>query len=172
MSGVALASFTAVRPDIVLSLTRKALGRSVSAVADSAGYEPPLHHMMCIAAVKEPDLKKSAASVKPYLNLFHAGFLIAADERDFAEILEIAGLPCVLVDTQARDIKLAFITGSVSQWKDALLRGCITTVGSEPRRVYNLIYKEFGKLGLGPAMELFASQERPDKTFLLECKKP
>lgn len=167
----ALAMFSQLNTDMLLPLMRQALGRSISAAADKASFDPPLHHMVCIACMKEPDVKLTAAAVKPYLNLFHAGFIVAADERDFAEVLEVAGLPSVMVDTLQRDTRCAFITGTVAQWRDALLRGGVSTVGSSTRHIYNDIYREFSRLGLAPAMELTVTQERPDRTFLIEHKK-
>jgi hypothetical protein len=167
----ALAMFSQLNTDMLLPLMRQALGRSISSAADKANFDPPLHHMACIASLKEPDLKPTAASIKPYLNLFHAGFVVAADERDFSEILEVAGMPSVLVDTLQRDTKCAFITGTVAQWRDALLRGGVSTVSSSTRHIYNDIYREFSRLGLATAMELTVSQERPDRTFLIEYKR-
>lgn len=171
-SAVALASFTSVDKNNLLTLMRQALGRSITGPADKAGCEPPLQHMMFIAAIKEPELKPQATSVKPYLTLFHAGFIIAADEYDFTEILEIAGLPAVVVDTITRGIKIAYVVGSVSQWRDAMLRGGVSTVGTEARKVYNLVYKEFNKLGIAPALDLKAGSELNDKTFTIEVKRP
>lgn len=157
--------------DKMLPLMRQALGRSVSAIADKAGFNPPLHDMLCVANIKETNLKPHAMSVKPYLNLFHAGFVIATDERDFAEVLEVAGMPAIMVETLQRDIRLAFITGSLSQWKDAIVRGCISSVGKETRHIYNQVYLAFSKLGLSAAFELTLSPERPDKTYLIEYKR-
>lgn len=170
-SAVALASFTHLDKNNVLTLMRTALGRSVSGPADKLGCNPPLQHMLYIAAMKEPDLKPQAASIKPYLNLFHAGFIVAADEFDFAEILEIAGLPVVMSDTVNRGIKLAYIVGSVAQWRDALLRGGVSTTGSEARKVYNMIYTEFNKIGIAPALDLKAGVTLADSTFTIDVKR-
>lgn len=167
----ALAMFSQLNTNMLLPLMRQALGRSISAAADKANFEPPLHHMFCVATMKEPDVKLTAAAVKPYLNLFHAGFIIAADERDFAEILEVASMPALLVDTLQRGTKCAYVAGTVAQWRDALLRGGVSTVSSETRHIYNDIYREFSRLGLSAAMELAAVNERPDRTFLIEHKK-
>lgn len=166
-SGVALISFTSVSLDALLPLARHAFGRSISTAADAAGISPPLHHMLCIAAMKEPNVKANAASVKPYLNLFQAGFLIGVDERDCAEVLEIASMPSLLMDCVNRDVRCLFISGTLSQWRDALIRGCVATASKEARYTYNLVYKEFSKIGLAQSFEVKASPERPDHTFLL-----
>jgi len=88
MSGVALVQFSSLDTRKFLPLGRQSLDRNLADAADSAGHEPPLHHMLCIAAMKNPNAK-SANDIKPILGLFHAGFIIAADERDWAEILEV-----------------------------------------------------------------------------------
>ena len=169
MSGVALVQFSTLNLQKLLPLCRQMLERSISEPADSIGADPPLNHMLCVAAINEPDLKPSAASCVPYMNLFHAGFIIAADERDMAEILAVCGLPCVMVETVERGICTAFIAGTLSQWKTATLRGCVKSVSRETRHTYNLIYSEFNKIGLAPLFEA-RKVERPDHTFLLEYK--
>jgi hypothetical protein len=170
MSGVALVQISTLDLSKLLPLGRQALGRSLSEPADSVNSNPPLHHMLCIAALKEPRLRPSPGACVPYLNLFHAGFLIAADERDFAEILEIAGMPCVLTETETRGISTAFVAGTLAQWKTAIIRGCVKTATREARHTYNLIYNEFNKLGLAPIFETRKTPMTGDTTFLLEYK--
>jgi hypothetical protein len=167
MSGVALVQFSTVDLQKLLPLTRQGLDRSISEPADSINSNPPLHHMLCIATIKEPNIRPSAAAAIPYVNLFHAGFLVAAHERDMPEIMEIAGMPCVLTESVERGISVAFIAGTLEKWKTAVLRGCVQSATREARHTYNLIYGEFNKLGLGPIFEA-RKVERPDHTFLLE----
>ena len=167
MSGVAMVQFSTLDLKKLLPLGRAAFGRSLSEPADSINSNPPLHHMLCVASMKEPDLRPSAQACIPYANLFHAGFVIAVDERDSAEVLEIASMPCLMSETLQRGTMAIFLSGSLSQWKDAVLRGCVKTTTREARHIYNLIYAEFNKLGLGP---LFSARkkEQNDNTFLLE----
>jgi hypothetical protein len=171
MSGVRLTQFSTVDLGILLPLGRQGLDRSLSEAADAAGLDPPLHHMLCVAAMKEKDLRANADSVKPYLNLFHAGFIVVSDERDFAEIFELAGMPSLLTETTERGICMAFMAGNLSQWRDAILRGCQKDVGRDARRIYNLIYGEFKKLGLTSIFEADQKQARDGQTFYLEHKK-
>ena len=168
MSGVALVQFTSLDLHKFLPLARQAFDRSLSEPADSIDSNPPLHSMLCIAAMNEPNLKPSAQSCVPYINLFHAGFVIATHERDMAEILSISGMPNVMVesDTQ-RGVSVAFIAGTLAQWKSACLRGCVKDATREARHTFNLVYAEFNKLGLAPLFEA-RKVERNDHTFLLE----
>lgn len=167
MSGVALVQFSALNLNKLLPLARQALDRSVSSAADSIDSNPPLHHMLCVASIKEPDIRPSAKSVIPYLNLFHAGFLIASHERDIAEILEITGMPAIMVESVERSISVVFIAGTLQEWKTAILRGCVPTATREARHTFNSLYGEFNKLGLGAMFEA-RKVERNDNTFLLE----
>lgn len=169
MAGVALVMMSKLDTDTLLPLMRQALGRNIAAGPDASGVSPPLHHLMCLASIKDP--AKSAAATKAYLNLFHAGFVIAADERDFAEVLEVAGLPSILVDSQQRGIKVAFIAGTLARWREAILRGSVPAVSTDVRAIYNQVYLALSKLGMSPALELTLSAERPDKTFLIEHKR-
>ncbi|MHC4700085.1 MAG: hypothetical protein ACYTFQ_05875, partial [Planctomycetota bacterium] len=153
----------------LLPLGRQTLDRNLADSADTMGYEPPLHHMMCIASLKNPNAK-SASDLQPYLNLFHAGFLIAADERDFAEIFELAGMPCVMVETVERGMCVAFIAGSLAQWRDAVVRGCQREISREARHTFNLIFTEFKNIGLAGAFSVVSKPNQRDQTFLLEYK--
>jgi len=167
MSGAVLVSFTKLDTPKLLTLGRKMFERSLSEAADRVDSNPPLHDMLCIASMNEPDLKPSASACVPYTNLFHAGFIIVADERDMAEILSICGLPCVMVETVERGVCTVFVAGLISQWKNAILRGCVKSVSRETRHTFNMLYGEFNKLGLTPLFEA-KKVERQDHTFLLE----
>lgn len=169
MSGVALVQFSSVDLKTLLPLGRQAFDRNLADKADSAGHEPPLHHMLCIAAMKTPT-SKTSEEIAPYVNLFHAGFLIAAEERDCAEILEFAGMPSILVETIERGIFAMFISGSLTQWRDAVLRGCQSTARRETRHVYNQIYTKFKDMGLAGIFSVKSKPHPRDTTFLLEYK--
>lgn len=169
MSGVALVQFSSLELKQVITLGRQGLDRNLCAAADAAGHDPPLQHMLCVAAIKNPDASK-ATDVIPYMNLFHAGFMVAADERDWAEILELAAMPCVMTESVERGINVGFISGTLTQWQAAILRGCQKEVGREARYTYNLIYGKFRDIGLAPAFQFKSKPNNRDHTFLLEYK--
>jgi len=124
MSGVALVQFSSLDLHKLLPITRQGLERSISEPADSIDSNPPLHHMLCVGAIKDPHIKASASATLPYIDLFHAGFIIGALEYNMAEVLEIAGMPTIMVDSVERGISVAFVAGTLIQWKQAILRGC------------------------------------------------
>lgn len=168
MAGVALVQFSNVDLRKLLTLGRQTLDRNLADKADAAGHEPPLHHMLCIAAIKSPDAK-TAEDLRPYVNLFHAGFVIVSDERDMAEILELAGMPSVMTETTHRGFCQAFISGTLTQWRDAVLRGCQREVSHGTREIYNKIFTEFKTVGLTGLFSVKTSHHK-DNTFLLEYK--
>jgi hypothetical protein len=102
--------------------------------------------------------------------MFHAGFLVAAEERDCAEILELAGMPSIRVETVERDIYAMFISGNLTQWRDAVLRGCQSNARRETRHVYNQIYTKFNDMGLAGIFSVKSKPHPRDHTFLLEYK--
>lgn len=169
MSGAVLVQFSNLDLQKYLRAGRQSLDRNLADGADAAEHEPPLHHMVCVAAIKNPDAK-SANDIKPYMGMFHAGFLIAADERDWAEILELAGMPCIMVESVERGLNVGFIAGTLSQWRDAILRGCQKEVSREARHTYNLIFTEFKNIGLSSAFDFKSKPHSRDHTFLLEYK--
>lgn len=169
MSGVLLVQFSNLDVTKFLRAGRQGLDRNLAESADAAGHNPPLHHMLCVAALKNPDAK-SANDIKPYMGMFHAGFIIAADERDWAEILEIAGMPSIMVESVERGLNAGFIAGTLLQWQAAILRGCQKEVSREARHTYNLIYTEFKNLGLASAFSFKSKPNNRDQTFLLEYK--
>jgi hypothetical protein len=166
MNAATMVQFSGVDLKKLLPLGRTALNRNLAAAADQAGHEPPLHHMLCISSIKTP-AANTVNCIKPYLNMFHAGFMVAADERDFAEIMELCGMPCVMVESVQRGVNLAFIAGNLSQWRDAIFRGCQNEVSCEVREIFNKIYVGFRDVGLSAAFE-FKSEVYEDATFTLK----
>jgi hypothetical protein len=170
MSAVALVQFSEVNLHKLIPLCRQALDRGIADVADAAGCEPPLNHMLCIAAMKTHDIKANAEAVRPYMNMFHAGFIIAVDERYCAEILELASMPSIMTPSVERGLSVMFIAGNLSQWRDAILKGCQKEVSREARETFNKIYTEFKNIGLAGAFSFKSKDHTRDQTFLLEYK--
>jgi len=169
MSGVRLVGFTALDLNAFLPLTQIALKRNVAASADQGNHDPPLHHLLCLAAIKNQNVKPTAESVKSYTPMFNACVMVACDVRDTAGVLECASMPSIVEQTVDRDIDLVFLSGSLSQWRDALLRGCAAEISQPIRHIYNLIYNEFNTIRLAPMFDMKTTPQQ-DSTFLLEHK--
>jgi len=158
-----------------LPLSRELLGYSPAKVAD--GITIPLqelaHQLVCVATFKDEQAKPSVKMATLHFDLFHAGFLIAADERDMVEILEITGMPFTLTLTLARGIDAAIISGSLTQWRAAVRVACDpeTSLSVGARHAFNSIYKILCKHGLKDLFDDLQVTEQQDHTFLLENRR-
>jgi len=107
-----------------LAVTHEALGYSPAAKSDAS------HRKMCdaekfISCLESLSDKNAAHSLPPAL-LTHVSFsvLIAADDRDILSILEAAvGMPFVHTETTSRGIDLLVVTGTLAQWRVAVISG-------------------------------------------------
>jgi len=104
--------------------------------------------------------------------LAHVSFsvLVAADERDMLEILQLANIPFVTAETLARGVLAAVITGTLGQWRDAVKSGSSPTAEPAVRYCFNKIYGLFNAAGLNVWGD-FRPREAPDQTFYLEDKR-
>lgn len=171
--GVALILLTKLDSDTFLPLSREVLGYSPASAADSLGIplkELP-HSVACIASFKDKDTHPHLGPVSPHFNLFHAGFLIAADERDMTEILELTGMSYTRTETLSRGIEAAVISGSLIQWRDAVKLSC-SLAGPRPsrgvRHAFNSVYNILINNGMQSLFAGFQITNLPDKTFLLK----
>ena len=163
---VVLVQFSALDLGKFLPIGQEALGRRLSAAADASGKTPPLHHILCVAALKNEKARISPEECTPYLNMFHAGFLIGVDERDCAEILEVTGMPAIMVESVQRGLNVVFIAGTLVQWRQALIRGCDPSTSSEVRHIFNQIFSKFSTIGLEPVLGV-EKKPNSDQTFSL-----
>jgi hypothetical protein len=143
------------------------LGYSPSAKADASRRE--LHDaekfMSCLAAMKD---ENAPAGLSPHL-LTHVSFsvLVLADERDMQDILEYcSGMPFVITDTIARNVQAAVVTGTLAQWRDAVISGCQPAVEPTVRALFNQILSLFETVNLSVWKDCERKQDGP--TFLLE----
>jgi len=166
MAGVVLVQFSDLDLKSFLPACRQATGRKMSASADAKGHTPPLHHMICVAAMKNEDA--GPRDCIQYKQFFQAGFLVVADSRDMPEILEVASMPSVLVDTIDRDLSMAFVTGTLSQWRDALVRGCSKSTSRTTRKIFTAVYSKFKSIGVASIFDLKSTTHSVDNTLLLE----
>jgi hypothetical protein len=90
-----------------IGLGHKVLGRSPSATSDACRRElsDAERFLSCLAAMRD---ERAPVGLSPHL-LKHVSFsaFIGADERDMLEILQLAGMPFVVVDTIVRGVQAA-----------------------------------------------------------------
>jgi hypothetical protein len=115
--------------------------------------------------------QKAPAALVPNL-LSHVSFsaLVIADERDLLDILErCAAMPFVAAETTVRGVTAAVITGTLSQWRDAVAAGSVREAEPPVRAGFNKVYGLFCREGLN-VWGAYRTREAPDHTLLLEYK--
>jgi len=150
-----------------VGLSHKVLGRSPAASSDACRRElsDAERFLSCLAAMRD---EHAPAGLSPHL-LAHVSFsaFIGANERDMLDILQLcAGMPFVVVETVLRGVQAAVVTGTLSQWRDAVVSGCGKGVESSVRHCFNKLYGLFTAAGLNVWSD-FQTRQAPDQTFLL-----
>lgn len=173
--GVALILASKLDLSQFLPLSRDMLGYSPAKNADGAPIplQELAHQLACIAAFKDEQAASTVKAAILQLDMLYAGFLIAADERDMVEILEIAAMPFTRTPTLARGIDAVIISGSLVQWRTAVKAACNsrTHLSRDARHTFNSIYKILCKQGLKDMFDDLQVTEQQDRTFLLEDRR-
>lgn len=164
---VVLISVPAIDFRTFIGLSHKATGRNVASRVDASRRElsDAEKFLSCLAALRDDH---APVGLAPCL-LAHVSFsaLIGADDRDLLAILQCcAGLPFVAVETTVRDVQVAVVTGTLAQWRDAVVSGCGRGVESPVRHCFNQLYGLFVAAGLNVWGD-FQTRQAPDRTFLL-----
>jgi hypothetical protein len=150
-----------------IGLSHQALGRSPAAPSDACrrGLSDAERFLSCLAAMRD---ERAPVGLSPHL-LRHVSFsaFIAADERDMLEILQLcAAMPFVAVETIVRGVQAAVVTGTLSQWRDAVVSGCSKGVPTPVRYCFNKLHGLFTAAGLNVWGD-YTPRGTPDQTFLL-----
>lgn len=145
--GVALVLLSKLDLNTFLPLARRLLDYSVSKSADSFTFPDLAHQLVCIESFKNKQAPPKVTT--KYLELFSAGFLIAADEYDMLDILEATrGMPFIVTDTIERGIQVAIIHGSLAQWRRSIKLACEVQTTHAVKYVYNDVYRILCEHGL------------------------
>ena len=128
----------------LIGLSYQALGYSPSATADASPF--PLsdteRYLACLGAMKDKD---APVTLPPHL-LAHVSFsvLVAAQKEDIYDLLEIcSGMPFMQTDTLARNVQFAVVTGTLAQWREAVIAGCQPEVLESVRMLCTTILHRF-----------------------------
>ena len=149
-----------------IGLSHKVLGRSPAAQSDACRRElsDAERFLSCLAAMRD---ERAPVGLSPHL-LKHVSFsaFIGADERDMLEILQLAAMPFVVAETIVRGVQAAVVTGTLAQWRDAVVSGCSKGVPSPVRRCFNKLHGLFVAAGLNVWQD-YTPHGTADQTFLL-----
>jgi hypothetical protein len=125
--------------------------------------------LSCLAALKDPN---ALVGLAPNL-LTHVSFsvLLATSEHDLLDVLEYcAGMPFVSADTVVRGVQAAVVTGTLAEWRDAVISGCQASVECSVRALFNKILSIFEAANLNVWTDC-ARRQSKDNTLLLEDKR-
>ncbi len=150
-----------------LSVSREIFGYSISSASDAShkNLSDSERFLSCLAAMKD---KNAPVSLSPHL-LAHVSFsvLVATSERDLVDVLEYcSSMPFIVADTSIRGIQAAVITGTLSQWRTAVLSGCCKNVEPSVRFLFNKILSLFEAANLNVWGDCIHKQD--GNTLLLE----
>ena len=126
--------------------------------------------LSCLAAMKD---RNASVSLPPHL-LTHVSFsvLLASNERDILDVMEYcSSMPFTSAETIARGIDAAVVTGTLAQWKNAVVAGCSPDVEPSVRFLFNKILSIFEAANLSVWGDCTRKTNRDDNTLLLEDKR-
>jgi hypothetical protein len=152
----------------LIAVSHQALGYSIASASDASRKQQheAERFLSLLAAMRD---RAAPAGLTPNL-LYHVSFsmLIAADELDTIEILECAaGMPFVSVETLTRGIQLNIVSGTLAQWRDAVVSGTRRT--GVVQTLYCQIMGLFEGHNLNPWADF--NKRWQGQVFLLEDKR-
>lgn len=154
----------------LLAVSHQALGYSIATASDGTRRDqhPAERFISCLAALRD---QHAPAGLTPNL-LTHVSFsvLIIADEFDTLDILECAaGMPFVTTETQSRGAQLSLISGTLAQWRDAVVTG--TRKAGVVQVLYCQVMSHFEAFNLNPWQDFTKKWSSEGRLFLLEDKR-
>ncbi len=149
---------------VFLTVCTDMLGQSPARDADTKGLKGIPHLISTLASFnKQPECD--------VYELLHFGCLIASDDRDMPEILEVvSGMQFALTETVLRGVQAIIVTGSLAQWVVAVLKGCRKDQTVQVRSCYDTVYLNFCQQGLGHIFKC-VKRDLSDHTFYLTEEK-
>jgi hypothetical protein len=121
---VALIAGTSINFSTFLASTQAATGRSIAAASDESLRQLSVTErwLSCLAALDD----QAAQPGLPGWLLRHASFsfLVAVDNENVTNVLAVsAGMAVVASETIEQGLTLLVLTGTLQQWRDAILEG-------------------------------------------------
>lgn len=146
-----------------LGASQQLLGRSPAADADASlkKLSDAERFLWCLASMK------NRQGVQAQM-LSHVSFsvMVAALEDDLRDMIELASLPHVTVETVRRGVLVAVITGTLGQWKTAVIFGSGISVEGNVRNGFLNVLACFEKAGLGHVWNDCARRQTPGGLYL------
>ena len=165
-----LVTIPSVDFNALTNVSQHVLGYSLLRTAAQSAHElsEPEKLLSCLATLGD---QKMPVSFAPHL-LAHlmAGVCVVADERDLYAMLErCAGMASVTAETTVRGVLLAIVSGTLAQWRDAVVAGCSRDAEPSLRVGFNAIHRLLCNAGMN-VWQNYRVAEAADQTLLLEYK--
>ena len=165
---------TAIDFSTFLGIALKVLGHSPAASADASGRHltDASRFISCLATIRDEKAKITTDPNPKLLPHVSYSVLLIVDAADSLEILECATeMPFVATETMVRNVWMLIITGTLSQWKNAVRSGSSCEVETSVRYTFNKIQGLFQEEGVNLWTE-YRQRPSPDQiTYLLEDKR-
>jgi len=164
---VVLIEQPAIDFDRLLTIANQALGYSPARGTDAARRElSQSERFVSILAAIEDEAAGVGLSPR-VLGFIQFGVVLVADTADLLDIVLAGGMPTIAAPTVRPGISLAFMAGTMSQWRDAVITG--TETGGNVRAFYCKCLTLFERLGLADVWSEYKRTPQAD-LFLLERK--
>lgn len=162
----------AVEFDILLATCNKTLDYKVTTGIDTTARKlsDSERFLSILAAIRDPE---APAGFPPNL-LTHVSFsvLTVSSDDDMMDILEsCSGMSFTYAETRVRGVLVAVITGTMQQWRDAIVTGT-KHQQSTIRAGFNQLHDLFVQVGLCSIWNDYEQKPQDDGTYVLLEYKP
>lgn len=157
----------AVAFPVLLQACDEVLGHKVTHGVDNTAKKlsDAERFLSILAAIRDAEAE---VGFPPNL-LTHVSFsvLTVADQADMMDVLEsCSGMPFTHAETKMRGALVAVITGTVQQWRDAIVTGT-NHIQPSIRAGFNQIHDLFVQVGLSAVWKDYEQKPNDDGTYLL-----
>lgn len=166
---------TTVDFNTLLLTTKKALHRSISDSVDSHNMpaRTPAGFLACLGEfhTEGSNPHNVLREAGCFLEFMTYGFLLITNRELTFEIIQESRLPFLTTETIRVDHTLSFLSGTLSQWRTAIINCASDRMPSDIRLFANKSMSYFEKIGLSEVFAKFDKVMMPDQTYRLEYKK-
>lgn len=161
--------------DVFLKDTVEFTGRSPAKGTDASGQSFKEYARFIVAleefrASKPLDPIETLGNAESALRHLQFSFLVMGTSELILHISESTGLHVISARLKSKRGRLAFVSGTLSEWKTTIVEVCATTnkYTSDMRLVANTCLEFFHSLGLEPVFRKYIRKNLQDGTYLLE----
>lgn len=166
MLAMAIVAETVIDRGVFMPSAKQMTGQNhVTKVDEKPGLSRLLDDMRILEDFAGTDMGMATA-------ISHISILVGGFTEDIDEFIAYTrGMPHMhTIKIERTGIRGCVISGSLDQWRTAVVAGCAAPPVSPIRVAFNKIYQLFVQRGLDSLFQDFKIVEAANKTFLLESK--